>query len=636
MSRLYLQGFFTISFTIFSSFLIRKNHSFTSLRVVVRGVPTFTPTSTPSSQGFLSNRWRRRWWRYHKEILSGVHTTSDSKRSIHDHKNTFLETKNQRGNNSLIGVMTKRKMNNDDSEDMLEIESSSNNISSSTTGRRRRSPRLLSKNVIKDDSKNNNNDNDDQQNKSKKKSKPTVIGTENNNNGTKRKRKRTPKEVTKDEASTKEENKSLEKEIQSSSPSSSKKQNNNNSNEALPSSSDPLIDLGILVKGILVKRPSAKVRSPYVADVRILSSNEKTTDDATSKTNNNDDVEVEEELIVQAHSPALDVGGLCSVGATVYMSKRPPGGKTSHSIELLEAPGPKSNNCNDVKDDDDVVLVGCHPSLGEKLAEEVLKRGLLQDSLGFGVADLVQAESKGSSKTKKKKNSTKKKKKNDEDEEGEDVEENEEKDVSAIIENTTKLYKQRTYGDSRIDFELVEAPTTESNSSDQTITRNLRALIEVKNVVCSDYSAKHAPVKTGPNHCVIIAPETIQQKGNSKKDYAEQEYQRSGIFPWGRVGQTFEGKKVVSERAIKHLRNLATLNNVEGGIDVEKGSCQTVVLFVLNRSDCVRMRACHEACYVFANELKAVHDKGTKVLCFRTRWTKDGKAYFDGMVPVTV
>ena len=435
------------------------------------------------------------------------------------------------------------------------------------------------------------------------------------------------------------------------------------SNHLSSNMNTPLLDLGTLVKGILVKRPSATVRSPYVADVRLL------TNDKHEKGNDDGDEE-EEEVIVQAHSPALDVGGLCCVGATVYMSVRPPGGKTSHSIELLQAPGPNSGGSVSSVGGDDHVLVGCHPNLGEKLAEEVLKRGLLQSSLGFGIAEAVKTskkKKKKSSTTKASTNSTKKRKK---DNDQNDDNKEEEHDNQKIIkeDNTTKLYKQRTYGDSRIDFELIKEESITNTNSEKTNyhhtnLKRRRALIEVKNVVCSDYSAQFAPIKTGPNHCVIIAPETMikskeeneNDNNDNKSDATKNEelipYQRSGIFPWGRVGQTFEGKKVVSERAIKHLRNLAMLTskrktkdmkqqNEQGNNgfdpDEEEDHCQTVVLFVLNRSDCVRMRACHEACSVFANELKATHDKGTLVLCFRTRWTEEGKAYFDGMVPVSV
>mmetsp|Transcript_14500 Transcript_14500/g.18316 ORF Transcript_14500/g.18316 Transcript_14500/m.18316 type:complete len:290 (+) Transcript_14500:1-870(+) len=287
---------------------------------------------------------------------------------------------------------------------------------------------------------------------------------------------------------------------------------------------------------------------------------------------------------------------------------------------------------NDNHDDHDYVLVGCHPSLGEKLAEEVLKKGLLQECLDFGPAELYKPKPKEKKKKKKPKRGTKVKKDVDE---LADIENIERDNADASNNDSTLvgtvLYKQRTYGDSRIDFELVKSIlSSEEGNSEVEIKR---ALIEVKNVVCSDYSAKYAPVKTGPNHCVVIAPESQNESRTSNSD---EDYKRSGIFPWGRVGQVFEGKKVVSERAIKHLRNLSKLRKIKNIENEEVQNVQTVVLFVINRSDCEKMRACHEACPVFATELKSVSDQGTLVLSFRIRWTKNGKAYFDGIIPVSL
>ena len=320
-----------------------------------------------------------------------------------------------------------------------------------------------------------------------------------------------------------------------------------------------LLDLGPLIMGKLIKRPSATVKSPYVSDVMIIGENG------------------EEGDIVLAHSPALDVGGLCVPNTTVFMSVRPPGGKTSHSIELVLAPAP---NCLTV-DHDSGILVGAHPQLGEKLAESVLQKGLLQDVIGYGEARLDTS----------KRSSTKKNKKQDVEHE----------------EDGVVLRRQCTYGDSRVDFELID-------HSKKAEAKSL-SLIEVKNVVCSDVAATLAPEKTGPNHCVIIS---------EKKDYS-----RTAIFPWGRIGQTFKGKKVVSERAIKHLRNLGNLTATDNNINA-------IVLFVINRSDCEGFRACHEQCPMFAAELKAASEKGCTVTSFRVRWTREGKAYFDGIMPVAL
>lgn len=331
-----------------------------------------------------------------------------------------------------------------------------------------------------------------------------------------------------------------------------------------------LLDLGILVEGVLIKRPSATIRSPYVADVQLADSEP----DAP---------------FALAHAPALDVGGLCAPNSTVLMKERPPGGKTSHSIELVIATGPNGD------DDEDVVLVGAHPQLGEKVAEEVLRRGLLSGEIGFEAA----TETLPSSPKKKKKATAKSSPKKGKADDGDDVEK---------LAPGTYLKKQVTYGDSRVDFELTVV--------EEGVPSTTKALIEVKNIVCSDYFCANAPEKKNDNHCVIIAEEETEAK-----------YKRTAIFPWGRLGQEFEGRKVVSARAIKHMRNLADMGK-------KFATVQPIIMFVVNRSDCESVRACHEQCPVFAEELTKAKKNGVKIVAFRVKWSKDGKAYFDGVLPV--
>ena len=331
----------------------------------------------------------------------------------------------------------------------------------------------------------------------------------------------------------------------------------------------PLLDLGTLVEGVVVKRPSSTIRSPYVADCQLANAEPGAP-------------------FALAHAPALDVGGLCAPNSTVLMKERPPGGKTSHSIELVVAAGPNGN-------DDEDVLVGAHPQLGEKLAEEVLRRGFLCNEIGFAAAkDTLPSSPK---KKRKKKLSTKSPQKTGNGDGNDDE----------TLAPGTYLKKQVTYGDSRVDFELVKMEEDESS---------VKALIEVKNIVCSDYFSAHAPDKMNSNHCVIISPEEV-----------EEQYKRTAIFPWGRLGQEFEGRKVVSARAIKHMRNLADVGK-------KNSTIQPVIMFVVNRSDCESVRACHEQCPVFAEELAKAKKDGVKIVAFRVKWSKDGKAYFDGIVPV--
>lgn len=75
------------------------------------------------------------------------------------------------------------------------------------------------------------------------------------------------------------------------------------------------------------------------------------------------------------------------------------------------------------------------------------------------------------------------------------------------------------------------------------------------------------------------------------------------------------------------MRNLADVGK-------KNSTIQPVIMFVVNRSDCESVRACHEQCPVFAEELAKAKKDGVKIVAFRVKWSKDGKAYFDGIVPV--
>ena len=307
----------------------------------------------------------------------------------------------------------------------------------------------------------------------------------------------------------------------------------------------PLLNIASLVKGIVTKRPSATIKSPYVADV--------TLDDSTT---------------ALAHAPALDCAGMCMPGKEVLMSTRKPGGKTSHAIELVVS-DTQTNT-------DERVLVGAHPRLGELIAEEVLKRGLLVDAMSLNgsfkvgpVTDSTQTNEKSQ-------------------------------------DQTISLKQQVTLGDSRVDFEMTITNKEMSH----------RLIFEVKNVVCADYEKGTEPIKIGANHCVVVA-----------EPNDDTPYKRTALFPWAKSrSQTFENKKVCSERALKHLRNLH---------DLATEGVTPVVLFIVNRSDCESVRACHEACPVFGDVLEEVtRDGAVKALGVRVRWTEDGGCYFDGIIPV--
>ena len=146
-----------------------------------------------------------------------------------------------------------------------------------------------------------------------------------------------------------------------------------------------------------------------------------------------------------------------------------------------------------------------------------------------------------------------------------------------------------------------------------------KRLVEVKTVVDSDY-------------CASAAPDVMKCRFLSAKD----PYTRTGIFPWGKSNQKGpEGEKVVSARAIKHVRELTHI--VQGKLSDGETSYQATVLFVVIRGDVHGFRPNHEACPSFCKYLKEAEDAGVQVLAKRVRWgsgEEEGRCYDDAMLPI--
>lgn len=158
----------------------------------------------------------------------------------------------------------------------------------------------------------------------------------------------------------------------------------------------------------------------------------------------------------------------------------------------------------------------------------------------------------------------------------------------------TAVRPEATVGDMRVDFMLSHGDST--------------TLLEVKSVVCADY-----------------APDTVTDK---PKRYqlikGTAPYRRAAVFPVGVRGQKLEdGRPVVSVRAIKHARELASLTT---------GSTRGAFMFVVNRGDCNRLLLGSSSCPVFGEEVALAVARGIAVHAFRVRWEGDGRAFFEGML----
>jgi len=109
-----------------------------------------------------------------------------------------------------------------------------------------------------------------------------------------------------------------------------------------------LLNIGPLVQGTVLKRPSKYIKSPYVADVLLSENNE------------------EREIL--AHSASLGCCGLAEKNALVLMKPCDEGKKCSHVIYLSIQ-----------KEDEHQVIIGIYPKLAERLAESALKGNFLSN-----------------------------------------------------------------------------------------------------------------------------------------------------------------------------------------------------------------------------------------------------------------
>ena len=103
---------------------------------------------------------------------------------------------------------------------------------------------------------------------------------------------------------------------------------------------------------VFQKRPSSKIKSPYVSD-------------AVDKNGNN----------FLVHTPGLGLGGQYGKGDTITVTQSNPKSKTDYAMQ-----------CVDVTEDGySKVTVGANPAFAEKIASEVLKRKLIKNYSAYAL-----------------------------------------------------------------------------------------------------------------------------------------------------------------------------------------------------------------------------------------------------------
>ena len=112
-----------------------------------------------------------------------------------------------------------------------------------------------------------------------------------------------------------------------------------------------LYTLPQLFKAKIIKRPSSKIKSPYVADIIL------------------DDDETETQYL--AHCPSLGCSGLCENNCTVFVSKNnSPNTKCDYVIQQAYYEEPTKNKN---------VIIGTAPKLAEKIVHQALLQNCFDD-----------------------------------------------------------------------------------------------------------------------------------------------------------------------------------------------------------------------------------------------------------------
>ena len=123
-----------------------------------------------------------------------------------------------------------------------------------------------------------------------------------------------------------------------------------------------LLKLDNLIEGEVIKRPSKYIKTPYVADIKLV-------EDGASMDNNLQDTKT-----VLGHSASLGCCGLADFGAHILMAPVPPKKKKT---EKLSCEYRVYLSVFREKEKGKEMIVGIYPKLAEQLTEMALKNNLL-------------------------------------------------------------------------------------------------------------------------------------------------------------------------------------------------------------------------------------------------------------------
>ncbi|MAV16677.1 MAG: hypothetical protein CMG08_07780 [Candidatus Marinimicrobia bacterium] len=170
------------------------------------------------------------------------------------------------------------------------------------------------------------------------------------------------------------------------------------------------------------------------------------------------------------------------------------------------------------------------------------------------------------------------------------------------------IFKNKLIND-YLDYELIKKPKNYVYNGDLYIkNKNEIISIEVKNVVCATYD---------PNR-------KIGRKDSVFYDSSFNPFRRSAIYPNGSISQLWKGKKVVSERSVRQLEKM---------INLKKRGIKFIMLFIVNRDDCIIFKPNWQRDPIYSAYLKRAYNVGIDIIALRLSWNGN-KCYFDDSIKI--
>jgi DNA-binding sugar fermentation-stimulating protein len=147
-----------------------------------------------------------------------------------------------------------------------------------------------------------------------------------------------------------------------------------------------LLKIDNLIEGVVIKRPSKIIKTPYVADIQIENDN-------NDSDNDNDNNETNREIL--GHSASLGCCGLADAGAHVLIAPPPKTKKTKKQEEKIKCEYRVYLSIFTEKERE--IIIGIYPKLAENLVESALNKNLftkLRNIRSFRRETVIYVENK--------------------------------------------------------------------------------------------------------------------------------------------------------------------------------------------------------------------------------------------------